>query len=75
MLGVKAGGLHNEAAIYDAARIHERARMIGYGIDARRQRFPNETPFDYRPHRGETYRWDDAARASVHDYNLLDLSI
>ena len=75
VLGVKAGGLHNEAAIYDAARIHERARMIGYGIDARRQRFPNETPFDYQPHRGETYRWDDAARASVQDYNLLDLSI
>ena len=24
--------------------------MIGYAIDARRQRFPDETPYTYRPH-------------------------
>ena len=38
VLGVMGGGVHNAAAVYDAARIRERARMIGYGIDARRQR-------------------------------------
>ena len=55
----------------------ERARLIGYGIDARRQRFPDETPFVYRPHAdaGLAYRWDDEARAAIRDYNLLDLSI
>ena len=77
VLGVSAGGIHNAAATYDAARIAKRARLIGYGIDARRQRFPHETPYIYRPHAeaGETYRWDAAAKAGLKDYNLLDLSI
>jgi hypothetical protein len=75
VLGVMGGGVHNAAAVYDAARIHERARVIGYGIDARRQRFPSEKPYVYAPHAGETYRWDDAAKAGMKDYNLLDLSI
>jgi len=77
VLGVKAGGIHNAVATYDADRIRERARLIGYGIDARRQRFPDETPFVYWPHaqEGVTYRWDDAAKAGLKDYNLLDLSI
>ena len=77
VLGVKGGGVHNQPAVYDAERIHERAKVIGYAIDARRKRFPQETPFVYRQHAeaGETYRWDDAARAGIKDYNLLDLSI
>jgi hypothetical protein len=77
VLGVKGGGVHNAAAMYDAERIRERARMIGYGIDARRQRYPTETPYVYAPHAdaGEAYRWDAAAAATVRDYNLLDLSI
>lgn len=77
VLGVEAGGIHNARAVYDADRIRERARVIGYAIDARRRRFPDETPFVYRPHAeaGETYRWDATARAGLRDYNLLDLSI
>ena len=77
VLGVKAGGIHNKPAVYDAERIRERARLIGYAIDARRQRFPNETPYVYMPHadQGLAYRWDDKARADIKDYNLLDLSI
>ncbi len=77
MLGVKGGGVHNAPAVYDADRIRQRARVIGYAIDARRQRFPDEVPFVYRPHAaaGETYRWDAAAKAGMKDYNLLDLSI
>ena len=77
VLGVQGGGVHNAAAIYDADRIRERARLIGYGIDARRQRFPDETPYVYKPHveAGLTYRWDDKAKAGIKDYNLLDLSI
>ncbi|MDE2580287.1 MAG: phytanoyl-CoA dioxygenase family protein [Rhodospirillales bacterium] len=77
VLGVMGGGLHNAAAVYDAARIRERARLIGYGIDARRQRFPEEAPFRYQPHvaAGETWHWDAAAKAGIKDYNLLDLSI
>lgn len=77
VLGVTAGGVHNAPATYDAARIEERARLIAYAIQARQERFPVETPFDYAPMRGkwEQYRWDAAARAGLRDYNLLDLSI
>jgi hypothetical protein len=75
VLGVKGGGVHNAATVYDAERIHQRARLIGYGIDARRQRFPEETPYVYKPQIGETWRWDAEARAGIRDYNLLDLSI
>jgi hypothetical protein len=77
VLGVKAGGVHNKEAVYDADRIRERARLIGYAIDARRQRFPSETAYTYKPHadQGLGYRWDDKAKAGIKDYNLLDLSI
>ena len=77
VLGVEAGGIHNARAVYDEARIRERARLIGYAIDARRQRFPDETPYAYKPHvdAGLTYRWDEKAKADIRDYNLLDLSI
>ncbi|MGE0653235.1 MAG: phytanoyl-CoA dioxygenase family protein [Alphaproteobacteria bacterium] len=77
VLGVEAGGIHNARAVYDEARIRERARLIGYAIDARRQRFPDETPYAYRPHveAGLAYRWDEKAKADIRDYNLLDLSI
>ena len=77
VLGVEGGGVHNAHGIYDAARIAERAKMIGYGIDARRQRFPAEIPFVYRPHApaGVSYAWTAASKAAIKDYNLLDLSI
>ena len=77
VLGVSGGGLHAAPAVYDAAHIAERSRLIGYAIDARRQRYPNEAPYVYKPfaEAGITHRWDDAARATMHDYNLLDMSI
>src|SRR5262245_28976927 len=77
VLGVEGGGVHNARSVYDEERIAERAKMIGYGIDARRQRFPNETPFIYRPHAdaGVSHAWTEASKAASKDYNLLDLSI
>jgi len=77
VLGVQGGGIHNAPAIYDEARLAHRARLIGYAIDARRQRFPDETPFAYRPHveSGAKFTWDEAAKADIFDYNLDDLSI
>ena len=77
VLGVEAGGIHNKVAVYDAARIRERAHLIGYAIDARRQRFPDERPYAYKAHAdaGLTYCWDEKAKAEIKDYNLLDLSI
>ena len=75
VLGVQGGGVHNAPAVYDEERIRQRSRMIGYAIDARRQRFPDETPYTYRPfarlRRGLPLDPD----VNLKDYNLLDLSI
>ena len=77
VLDVHGGGVHAAPAVYDAGHIRARARIIGYAIDARRKRFVYETPFVYQPHveAGEAYCWDAAAKATMHDYNLLDMSI
>ena len=77
VLDVCSGGVHNATAVYDKARIRERSRMIGYGIDARRQRFTNEAPYVYKPFlkSGEHFQWSTNAKEAIHDYNLLDLSI
>ena len=75
MLGVQGGGVHNAPAVYDEERIRQRSRMIRYAIDARRQRFPDETRYTYRPFAdsGEVHRWPPDV--NLKDYNLLDLSI
>lgn len=77
VLGVMGGGVHSDAQVFDEATVSRRSRTIGYGIDARQQRFPNETAYRYQPFAegSETYRWNDAARAALKDYNLDDLSI
>ena len=77
VLGVSGGGLHSAPAVYDEERIRIRSRVIGYAIDARRQRFPAETPFRYEPFAasGERHPWNAEAKAGLKDYNLLDFSI
>ncbi|MDP7333054.1 MAG: hypothetical protein QF832_08320 [SAR324 cluster bacterium] len=51
--------------------------MIGYAIDARRQHFPEEISYDYKPLSGlnDKVVWSEAVMASLSNYNLLDLSI
>ena len=44
VLNVMGAGTHNEAQVFDEALIAKRSEVIGYGIDARRQRYPNEEP-------------------------------
>lgn len=77
VLNVQGAGMHAESVIMDAAFIDRRARVIGLAIDARRQRFPQETPYHYVPFatRQEEFRWTAAAQADLKDYNLMDLSI
>ena len=80
VLGARGNGIHapgSDKIIYDADRIRKRSRILGYAIDARRQRFPDEEPFRYRPHLTEdaSFEWNDAAREEIRDYNLLDLGI
>ena len=77
VLGVMGAGTHNQAQVFDAELIAKRSEVIGYGIDARRQRFPEEESFEYQPfvEQGLSYQWDERAKAALHDYNALDLSI
>ena len=77
VLGVMGAGTHSQAQVFDADLIAKRSEVIGYGIDARRQRFPEETSYQYQPfvEQGLEYIWNDEAKASLRDYNALDLSI
>lgn len=77
VLNIEGAGMHAEATIMDAAFIDKRSRLIGLAIDARHQRFPDETPYQYAPfmNRMDEFTWNEAAPASLKDYNLMDLSI
>jgi hypothetical protein len=77
VLDVKGTGVHSPVKVYDDATIAQRTRALGFAIEARRQQYPDETPYEYRPftERGETFEWNEAARGELRDYNLLDLSI
>lgn len=77
VLNVKAKSFQNEEIVYDADLIRRRSRVIGYAIDARRQRFPKETPFVYKPFADarEDYRWNAQAKADIKGYNEVDLFI
>ena len=77
VLGVMGGGVHSDAQVFDEEIIARRSRVLGYAIDARRQRFPGETPYVYKPFddAGLSFTWDDAARRDMTDYNRDDLSI
>ncbi|MGB1244991.1 MAG: phytanoyl-CoA dioxygenase family protein [Porticoccaceae bacterium] len=77
VLGIQGPGLYSEPMFYDEALIDERSKPLGYAIDARKRRFPNEQPYQYQPfvEAGKTFHWDETAKAEMKDYNLRDLSI
>jgi hypothetical protein len=78
VLNVTTAKLDGEVETYDAARLHQRSRMIAIAIDARHQRFPHEPRYVYQPLLGEedANRWNEEAReAVVKNYNLLDVHI
>ncbi len=75
VLGQTGSGIHGSVGVLDADRIAERSKMIGWAIDARQQRYSDETPFDYEPTAALDLAFDDAARAAIVDYNRLDLSV
>ena len=74
---VETFSMFGEPQLYDRPWLEQRAALIGYGISARRQRFPGETPFVYRPHEeaGARFEWNEDARAAIHEYHRLDLLI
>ncbi|MDF1733723.1 MAG: phytanoyl-CoA dioxygenase family protein [Minwuia sp.] len=78
VLDVTTELLSGEEVTFDRARVDERSRMIPIGIDARRQRFPDEQSYVYRPAVGleDDNRWcEETRRSIVRDYNLRDMYI
>ena len=78
VLNVTTELLSGEEATFDGDRVEERSRMIQIAIDARRQRYPHETSYVYRPLEGQedVNRWNEENRRSVvRDYNLRDMYI
>lgn len=78
VLDVTTRRLNGVVETYDQARIDARTRILQIAIDARRQRFPQETPYVYRPLAGreDENRWNEATRAAVlKNYNQLDMFI
>ena len=74
------GNLHrdNSSTTYDEAHIRERSRMISIAIDARKQRYPDETSYIYQPLVGdeENNRWNaDTWATVVKSYPRLDINI
>merc|ERR1712023_253994 len=53
--------------VYDDAWIKERSEMIMWAIDARRQKYPQETPYSYLPFRGKeaNYRWHSGLKEDL----------
>jgi len=78
VLGVTTRRLNGAVETYDEARIFERSRLIQIGIDARRQRFPQERSYVYRPLAGQedANRWNEITRETVlKNYNQRDMFI
>ena len=77
VLGTKGGGIHSEAQVFDEETINRRSKSIGYAIEARKAKYKDEKPYEYKPflQSGKTYFWDEKARQDLIDYNLEDLSI
>ncbi|MCY3883942.1 MAG: phytanoyl-CoA dioxygenase family protein [Gammaproteobacteria bacterium] len=77
VLNVKSGGVHNPITTYTEEYIRSRSRMIMFGINARKERYPDETPYDYAPMKDNAagYKWDSSRMAELTDYNLQDIGI
>lgn len=78
VLNVTAKKLDGSVHTYTEERIHERSRIISLGIDARKQRFPDEPTYCYQPLAGEEdeNRWNEENREKLlKNYNLNDMFI
>ena len=78
VLNVRQRQRDGETVRYDAQRIWQRSRAIQLAIDARGQRYPNETPYRYQPFVGQEddNRWNETSRETVlKDYNVLNLHL
>ena len=68
--GIRTHGYgYNEWDTYDETYIKNRQRQILWAINARKQHFPNEKPYEYAPFKGEEdkYVWNEKIRQQLID--------
>jgi len=78
VLGVTTAKLDGSIHTYTEDRILERSKIVQLAIDARRQRYPDESHYSYQPFADDENppRWSEAARdAMLKDYNARDIFI
>jgi Phytanoyl-CoA dioxygenase (PhyH) len=79
VLGQKAAlSVEDGVTVHDERRVFERSAVIQVAIDARRQAFPDEPAFRYRPFAGleDQFRFTpEAFDRVIRDYNTKDLAI
>lgn len=78
VLNVRKKTANGRTDVYHEQRIRQRSRLIQLAIDARAQRYPDDTPYVYQPLAGEedANRWNERTRRSVlKNYNLLNLGL
>ena len=75
--GIPSRDGKKEVMEFDDEIIERRSRSIGYAIEARKQKYPNEEAYKYYPFEqsGKSFVWNDNSREDLKDYNLEDLSI
>ena len=59
-------------------RVFDRSAVIAVAVDARRRRFPQETPYRYVPFAGleDDFRFSEETwERVIRDYNVKDLAI
>ncbi len=78
VLNVTTSKLNGDVDTYDEARISKRSQLISVAIDARQERYPNETRYLYEPAIGkkvQSHLSADARRELLKNYNLQDMYI
>lgn len=61
----KVAGIQSKTIKYDEEYVLRRARMIPLAIDARRQHYPDEVPYEYKGSYRGSGIWNQQARAEI----------
>ena len=77
VLNVRSGGVHSAVTDYTEDYIRNRSKLIQFGIEARKLRFPSEKPYVYEPfaNQANEFAWSTDRLTELKDYNLQDLGI
>lgn len=77
VLNVRSGGVHSPVTDYTDEYIRSRSRLIQFGIEARKVRFPDEVPYRYEPfaESADEFKWSSGRMSELKDYNQQDLGI